>query len=321
MSERPSDQAAQSVRGTELVREWVPALRDAGIDTPRLDAELLVAHALGIERDRLFLDDPVLDGAARQRAEALLGRRAVERVPVAQLTGRRWFDGHELEITPSVLVPRPETELLVERAAELAPRGAGVIDVGTGSGAIAIALAARRPDLIVTASDVDADALAVARRNAERAHGHHAAGAGATESEHAAGHGAATPHAALTAPIAFQHASLLGAWRGQVVVSNPPYVEDEWRDRAQPELAHEPELALYAGADGLDVIRPLIAASAEHPEVELVLLEHGHQQGAAIRTLFAAAGFADATTEQDLAGHDRITWARRGLTPVDTYPV
>lgn len=293
----------------DLIRQWTPRLEAAGIDTGRLDAELLVAHVLGTDRRRLFLDDPELSADQVRAAEQLLRRRADAREPVAQLVGARWFDGHELEVTPDVLVPRPETELLVERAAELAPRGAGVIDVGTGSGAIAIALAARRPDLIVTASDVSEPALAVARRNAER-----------TSVAERATHDARSAHEAaqvgsVRAPIAFQHASLLGAWRGQVVVSNPPYVEDAWRSDAAPELAHEPELALYAGADGLDVIRPLIAACAELGEVQLVLLEHGHQQGAAIRELLTAAGFGEATTEQDLAGHDRITWARRSPSP------
>lgn len=275
MTDRPTN-------ARELARRWATRLEAAGIDTARLDAELLVAHVVGIPRQRLFLDDPTLTAEQHAEAERLLARRAETRAPVAQLTGSRWFDGHALHVTPDVLVPRPETELLVERAAQLAPRGAGVIDVGTGSGAIAIALAARRPDLTITASDVSEPALAIARRNA-----------------------------GVQPPIAFQHASLLGDWRGQVVVSNPPYVEDAWRAEAAPELAHEPDLALYAGADGLDVIRPLITASAALDEVTLILLEHGHAQGAAIRSLLQDAGFTGATTEPDLAGHDRITWARR----------
>ncbi|MEH3053722.1 MAG: peptide chain release factor N(5)-glutamine methyltransferase [Patulibacter minatonensis] len=275
------------MQARELIRSWVPRLEAAGIDTARLDAELLVADALGIERSRLFLDDPVIDGAALVQAESTLGRRAAERIPVAQLVGHRWFDGHQLSVTADVLVPRPETEQLVELAAALVPRGAGVIDVGTGSGAIAVSLAARRPDVTVTASDVSEPALAVARGNAERL-GHR---------------------------LAFQHASLLGQWTGQVVVSNPPYVEDAWRAQAEPELAHEPGLALYAGADGLDVIRALVAECAATEAVELVLLEHGHQQGAAIRELLEAAGFVNATTETDLGGRDRITWARRTPAP------
>lgn len=281
------------IRARELARDWIPRLQAAGIDTARLDAELLVAHVAGVERSRLLIDDPVLDTTDVARAQALLTRRAAERVPVAQLTGLRWFDGHELRVTPDVLVPRPETELLVERAAELAPPGAGVIDVGTGTGAIAIALATRRPDLTITASDVSEAALAVARENA------------AAVTQHHAGEGEPAP------PIAFQHAPLLGTWRGQVVVSNPPYVEDDWRHEAAPELAHEPDLALYAGPDGLDVIRELLARCASHDEIELILLEHGHQQAAAIRDLLADAGFPGATTERDLAGYDRITWARR----------
>lgn len=303
----------EPVRARALARDWAPRLEASGIATARLDAELLVAHVLGLERDRLFLDDPALDPDAQAAAEALLERRATQRVPVAQLTGRRWFDGHALEVTPAVLVPRPETEQLVERAAELARSGAEVIDVGTGSGAIAIALAARRADLVITASDVDEAALAVARRNVERcaAHGLEA---------HPNDGVASQVGAAGVPPIAFQHAPLLGEWQGQVVVSNPPYVEDGWREQAEPELAHEPAVALYAGADGLDVIRPLIDACAARAEVELVLLEHGHQQGAAIRALLAAAGFGEPVTEPDLAGHDRITWARRSGAPASPAP-
>jgi release factor glutamine methyltransferase len=276
------------VQARALVRLWVPRLEAAGVASPRLDAELLVAHAAGIDRDRLFLDDPALTEPQHVAAQALLARRAETRAPVAQLTGMRWFDGHPLHVSRDVLVPRPETEQLVERAAQLAPQGAAVLDVGTGSGAIAIALAARRPDLALTASDVSAPALAVAQANAA---------------------------ALLSAPIAFQHASLLGDWDGGVVVSNPPYVEDAWRQDAAPELDHEPDLALYAGVDGLDVIRPLVDACAARSGVRLVLLEHGHQQGAAIRALFRGVGFPDAVTEPDLAGYDRVTWARRAEVP------
>lgn len=268
----------------QLARDWAPRLAEAGIDTPRLDAELLVAHAAEIERERLLIDDPQLTATQLATAERLLTQRATHRTPVAQLLGERWFAGHRFAVTPDVLVPRPETELLVELAAEHAPHGARAIDVGTGSGAVAVALAAARPDLAITASDVSSAALAVARGNAERL---------------------------LPGRLALQEADLLGDWVGEVVVSNPPYVEEAWREEAQPELAHEPDLALYAGADGLDVIRRLLDQVASRPEITLVLLEHGHQQGAAIRQLLSAAGLTETATAQDLAGLDRITWGRR----------
>lgn len=283
-----------ATRATALVRTWTPRLKDAGVDTPRLDAELLVAHALGCDRHRMFLDDPVLDDLQRSRAEALLRHRAEDRVPVAYLTETRWFDDLELHVDRRVLVPRPETELLVELAVALAPQGATVIDVGTGSGAVAISLARRRPDLRITASDIDDDALDVARRNAQR---------------HA--------HAEDCAGLEFQHATLLGDWIGDVVVSNPPYVEETTRSTLAPELGHEPQHALYAGADGLDVIRPLIMQARER-QVGLILLEHGHLQGDRIRELLAGAGYR-ARTERDMAAHDRVTWALRDdLWPLST---
>ncbi len=283
----------------ELVREWAPRLAEAGIDTARLDTELLVAHGLGIERDRLLIDDPEPNPTQLATIELLMRRRSLDRVPVAYLVGERWFDGLRFFTSPGALVPRPETELLVELAAALAPAGATTLDVGTGSGAVAVALAVRRPDLVITASDIDDAALDVARVNAAL----HGVDAEAGEEP--------TP-----GRVALCRASLLGDWRGEVVVSNPPYVEDAWREQAEPELAHEPPHALYAGADGLDVIRPLIAACAD-AGVGLVLLEHGHEQGEAIRSLFKAHTFR-AHTERDLAGHDRVTWALRGdLWPPD----
>ena len=233
----------------------------------------------------MFLDDPVLSPEQLTRAEVLLCRRAGDRVPVAYLVGTRWFDELELQVDERVLVPRPETELLVEIAAALAPQGATVIDVGTGSGAIAIGLARRRPDLRITAGDIDEHALEVARANAQL-------------------HGGLIP-----AGITFQHAPLLGEWTGEVVVSNPPYVEETTRGTLAPELGHEPAHALYAGADGLDVIRPLIRQSRERG-AGLVLIEHGHLQGPAVRELLTASGYR-AATEHDLAGHDRVSWGLR----------
>ncbi len=233
----------------------------------------------------MFLDDPLLDSAQLTRAQALLRHRAADRIPVAYLTETRWFDELELHVDRRVLVPRPETELLVELAAALAPQDATVIDVGTGSGAVVVSLACRRPDLQLTASDIDEHALEVARKNAER-HVHPG-----------------------SKPIGFQHAPLLGDWSGEVVVSNPPYVEETTKGDLAPELGHEPQHALYAGADGLDVIRPLIIQARER-HVGLLLIEHGHQQGEPVRALLQAAGYR-AATERDLAGHDRVSWGLR----------
>lgn len=281
-----------------LIRRWVPTLQEAGIDTARLDAELLVASVLRTDRHRLFLDDPLLSDDERCRAEALLRHRAADRVPVAYLVGTRWFDEVELEVTDAVLVPRPETELLVDLAVVLAPTGASVIDVGTGSGAVAIAMARRRPDLRITASDIDAAALEVAGRNALAL-------------------AAVAPVGERPSPghIALQHAALLGDWAGEVVVSNPPYVEETVRGHLAPELDHEPPHALYAGPDGLDVIRPLVIECARQG-VGLVLLEHGNTQGEAVRELLERSHFR-ATTQPDLAGLDRITWALRA----DLWPL
>jgi release factor glutamine methyltransferase len=294
----PSTGPAAPRSALDLVRAWTPRLEAAGIDTARLDAELLVASVLGVDRDRLFLDDPQLTGDQLFEAERRLTRRAQERVPVAYLTGVRWFDGHQLEVSDAVLVPRPDTELLVELAAQLAPLRAQTIDVGTGSGAIAIALSQRRPDLRLTASDIDEHALAVARRNIERIAG-------------VAGEGIAPG----PGRIALQHASLLGDWTGEVVVSNPPYVETTLQGKLAPELAHEPPHALYAGDDGMSVIRPLVRSIAA-AHVGLVLLEHGWEQGPAVRAELEQAGYR-ATSERDLAGHERVTWALRS----DLWPL
>lgn len=277
-----------------LAMRWASRLRDAGIDTARLDAELLIAHVLGIARERILLDDPVLDAAQVGEVDLLLSRRLNDRVPVAYLVGTRWFAGIELAVNPNVLVPRPETELLVELTAQHAPRDAWVRDVGTGSGAIAIALALARPDLRIIASDIDKAAVEVAHGNALR----HGVGGAPWED-------------ARPGRIAFEHVPLLGPdWMGEVVVSNPPYVERGDHGQLAPELGHEPYHALYAGDDGLDVIRELVAECGRRA-VRLVLIEHGWNQGAAVRELLEGAGYPAPQTAQDLAAHDRVTWARR----------
>ncbi len=254
------------------------ALTAAGVENPRLDAELLLADALGVDRARLYVDrDLEVRGPAVRRFQDLVRRRAVEREPVAYLLGRKGFRRLDLEVDGRVLIPRPETELLVELALAALPAGASVVDVGTGSGAVALALADERPDLRVTGSDVSADALAVARANGER----------------------------LGEGIDWVLADglPLGSWDG--VVANLPYVE--FGTSLAPEIArHEPALAVFSGEDGLDTIRRVIdeAAAARVPWVGL---EHGCDQGADVRLLLSLAGWSDVRTERDLAGLERVT--------------
>jgi release factor glutamine methyltransferase len=260
----------------------VARARALGVD--RLDAQLLLAHRL--QRSRTWViahdDDHLPDAVAQAHLQDLQQRAAG--VPLAYLVGWREFRGLRLSVTPAVLVPRPETELLVDWALELltgriAPR---VIDLGTGSGAIAIALAHSRPDARVTATDVSAEALLVARGNTGR----------------------------LGADLSF----VQGSWWSAVpppvqfdlVVSNPPYVAAG--DPHLLALQHEPRLALTPGGDGLDALREIAAgALARLQSGGALLLEHGHDQGPAVRQLLTAAGLERVQTRRDLAGLDRCS--------------
>lgn len=258
-------------------------LREAGCDNPRLDAELLLADALRSTRTSLHLHpERVLAGEESARfAEAVARRRARE--PVAYIRGTRGFRHIDLHVDRRVLVPRPETELLVEVALHL-PRGARVADVGTGSGAVALALKYERPDLQVIATDVSADALAVAQANA----------------------------AALRLDVAFVQGDLLDAVPGELdaVLSNPPYVPDGDREGLEPEVAvHEPALALFAGGDGLDVLRRLARdAAARAP---FVAFELGAGQAGAVGELLRAAGMERVRAHRDLAGIERVVVGER----------
>ncbi|MFL5896218.1 MAG: peptide chain release factor N(5)-glutamine methyltransferase [Thermoleophilaceae bacterium] len=252
----------------------VDALAAAGCDTPRLDAELLIADALGIDRAALIADP---DRAVPPAAARVIGervRRRVMREPVAYILGRQAFRRIELSVDPRVLIPRPESELLVEVALEL-PARASVHDVGTGSGAIALAIKDERPDLTVSGSDISSDAIEVARANAT------ALGLEVTFSVQA---GAPTPNSQLPT----------------LLIANLPYVRtDEWAG-LQPEIRlHEPRSALVAGADGLDAIRDLVARA---PAGTRLALEHAPAQAAAVRELLVSA-----ETRVDLAGRERVT--------------
>jgi release factor glutamine methyltransferase len=252
---------------------------DASSDTPRLDAEVLLADVLGCGRERLILDrDLPLEPAHAERFAALLARRQA-REPVAYILGRREFRYLTLTVDRRVLIPRPETELLVEAALQL-PRGASVLDVGTGSGAIALALKHERPDLDVAGVDISPDAVVVARGNARR----------------------------LNLEVSFNVSDLLGDARADAVLANLPYVSDG-AELIADVGRYEPARALRGGADGLDVIRRLTGIIGERPAADrpaLVALEVGADQGPAVAALVATAGYVRVRVETDLAGLDRL---------------
>jgi release factor glutamine methyltransferase len=258
-------------------------LATAGCDTPRLDAELLLAEVLGVGRERLVIDrSELLAESARERFESLLARRQA-REPVAYILGRRDFRHLTLHVDRRVLIPRPETELLVEVGLTL-PAGARVLDVGTGSGAVALALVDERPDLSVRGVDLDPGAVAVAQANAAR----------------------------LGLSVDFSQGDLLDGAPHDAVLANLPYVPDG--AVLAPEIARwEPAGALFAGADGLDLIRRLIAAvRALGPTAPALLaLEIGPEQAVEVSGLVADAGFERVECLADLAGQNRVVVGRR----------
>jgi release factor glutamine methyltransferase len=248
-------------------------LRVAGCETPRLDAELLLAHALDVERSRLLIED----FAVPDEFQSLLERRAA-REPVAYIVGHKDFRRIRLVVDRRVLIPRPETELLVEAGLSL-PEGARVADVGTGSGAVALALKDERPDLAVTGVEISEEALEVARANAAR----------------------------LGLDVRFVQADLLDGEEYDAVVANLPYVADG--DELPPEIArYEPPDALFAGPDGLDVARRLIDRLDDVP---FVALEVGAGQAGLVASELQRTGFRSIKVLTDLAGHERVVVAHR----------
>ena len=266
----------------EALTASTDALRAAGIDEPRLDAELLLAAATGWDRARLVAQPDAAIPPAASRRFAEMVRRRLRREPVAYILGRRGFRRLELAVDPRVLIPRPETELLVELALELRP--SRMLDVGTGSGAIALAVADELPRCAVVAVDTSPAALELARENAERA-----------------GLGDRVEFALGTFPPAG------GGF--ELVVANLPYVsEAEWGG-LQPEVREwEPREALLAGADGLDAIRDVVPAFADSAQV--LALEVGMGQAEAVGELLRAAGFDAIETRADLAGIPRVVIGR-----------
>jgi release factor glutamine methyltransferase len=264
-------------------------LRDARAHVEAIDAECLLAHALGRSRTWLYTHaDTVVDSLARARFAALVARREGGE-PVAYLTGSRGFWTLALQVTPDTLIPRAETELLVELALERMPgdRDLRVADLGTGSGAIALALASERPRATVLATDASDATLVVARRNA----------------------------AALgIASIAFAQGDwcrALGAATFDLIASNPPYLADADPHRWVGDLRFEPVAALVSGSDGMDALRSIARDAPSHLVAGgWLLLEHGWEQGEAVRQLLIDAGFVDIATKQDLEHRDRVTLGR-----------
>lgn len=265
----------------------VTAIAAAGCETPRLDGEVLLCAVLGVGREQLLTDRTLtVSGPAVRAFQDAVRRRAVLREPVAYITGRRGFRNLELASDPRALVPRPETELLVEAGLEL-PAAARVLDLCTGGGAVALALKQERPDLELTGSDLSGAALALARENATR----------------------------LGLEVAWIRADLLDgvADSFDAVLANPPYVAERERPLLAPEIIrHEPHEALFAGPDGLAVIRRLLEQLAPRERVRTVALEVGLGQAGAVLELMAGAGFAACRCKKDLAGVERVVIGERG---------
>lgn len=269
---------------TRTIRE---TLRDASL--PRSELQLLWQHVLGKPRSWLIAHDA--DTLAEEDVERFLQLRQRRQAgePMAYLLGEREFMGHAFRVSPAVLIPRPETEHLVEHA--LAEAGSGrvrrVLDMGTGSGAIAVSIALANPALEVVATDASPEALVLAQDNARR----------------------------LSANVCFLHGDWYDALEGQarfdMIVSNPPYIDSRDRHLEQGDLRFEPSMALTDGADGLQALRAIVDGAAHwlNPGGSL-WLEHGWNQAASVRVMLAGAGFADVKSLTDLAGIERISGGR-----------
>jgi release factor glutamine methyltransferase len=264
-------------------------LREANL--PQQEARILLGFALGLSRVQLITQsDSHLKQAQTRLIQSLFARR-LSGEPIAYITGTREFYGLDFQVSPAVLIPRADTELLVELALARLPHGASVLDMGTGSGAIAVAIAHARPDVRVTALDASAAALDVARANATR-------------------HGVV---------IRFLQSDWFSALRPSLetdvfdlIVSNPPYIQADDVHLSQGDLRHEPADALTDHADGLRALRHIIARASHFLQTDgWLLLEHGYDQSTAVRALLLAQGMSAPLSWRDLAGIERVSGARR----------
>ena len=260
----------------------------AALPLDPLENRILLCHALGLSRVGLITQSHrVLTALEASALDALVARRLAGE-PIAYIVGKREFYGLDFQVTEAVLIPRPDTELLVELALErLAPR-ASVLDMGTGSGAIAVAIAHSRPDAMVTALDASTEALAVARANA----------------------------AANGARVAFLHSDWYGALAGEMfgmIVSNPPYIASGDAHLSEGDLRFEPVSALTDHADGVSALRAIIGGAGPHlAPGGWLLLEHGYDQAAQVRALLTAHGYDQVQSWRDLAGIERVSGGTLG---------
>jgi len=278
-------------------RQWlqqaIAALKDS--ESPRRDAEILLGHVTGKARTYILaFDETELTAEQTQTLTELLARRA-EGEPVAHLVGTREFWSLPLFVSPVTLIPRPDTECLVEQAlARLPQTPCRILDLGTGTGAIALALASERPDCQLTAVDFIADAVALAQRNAD--------------------------NLGITNITILQSDwfSALNEQRFTMIVSNPPYIDEQDEHLALGDVRFEPKSALVAAKQGLADLAQIVTDGRQHLEAGgFMLLEHGWKQGDAVRELFQAAGYQHAQTCRDYGDNDRLTLAQwPGVTEV-----